>query len=117
MAFRSWILDRPGWQSLPKLSPFDGRLSPPATAQLPEHYPDSDRKGPGHKLTFATEAIEFRLDDKDGVLHTIFGQVLDFLGVHGRLDDIMFGQICPDRREQSLSKLHHGQFLASARLP
>jgi hypothetical protein len=37
--------------------------------------------------------------------------------VHGRLDDIMFGQICPDRREQSLSKLHHGQFLASARLP
>jgi hypothetical protein len=44
MAFRSWIFDRPGWQSLPKLSPFDGRLSPPATAQLPEHYPDAIEK-------------------------------------------------------------------------
>ncbi len=80
-AFRSWVFDRPGWQSLPKLRPFDGRLSPPATAQLPEHYPDGDRKGPGHKLTFATEAIEFRLNNKDCFLRTILRQVLRFLGV------------------------------------
>jgi hypothetical protein len=96
MAFRSWIFDRPGWQSLPKSSPFDGRLSPPATAQLPEHYPDSDRKGPGHKLTFATETIEFRLNDEDGLLCTIFGQVLGFLGMQGPLDYAMFGEVSPD---------------------
>lgn len=107
-AFRSWIFDRPAWQSLPKLSSFDGRLSPPAPAQLPEHDPDGDRKGPGHKLTFATEAIEFRLNDEDGLLCTIFGQVPGFLGLQGPLDDVMFAQVSPDRPEQSVSKLRHG---------
>jgi hypothetical protein len=92
-------------------------LAPPATAQLPEHYPDGDGKGPGHKLTFATEAIEFRLNDEDGLLRTIFGQMLGLLGVQGPLDDVMFGQISPDCPEQSLSKFRHGRLLASARLP
>jgi hypothetical protein len=38
-------------------------------------------KGPGHKLAFATEATEFRLNDEDGLLRTIFGQMLGFLGM------------------------------------